>query len=241
VVSQGVIVDRVENYTGRTVDEVRMDLQTLFASEQGAGSQPLLSLKEPLMYEYSSEAAGTILQQNPPPGTEISGPTMLEFVVSQGPQNAVRNIPMLTGLSVTEALERIGSSGIDFVFTLREPRDREKGETVVFQSPPGETRAPVNTVVRITVTAPANLPEGEVFGLFRYTIPKNPYPLPVRLEALLPDGERRRLVTVEYPGGEFTVPYRLPPGTTLILSMMNRELHRETVAPVTEALSPDQL
>jgi beta-lactam-binding protein with PASTA domain len=237
VVSQGVIVNSVENYTGRNIDEVRMDLQTLFASEQG--TLPLLSLKEPLMYEHSSEAPGTILQQSPPPGTEISGPTVLEFVVSQGPLNAVRTIPTLTGLSIAGALEQIGSSGIDFLFTVREPRDREKGETVVFQSPPGESRAPVDTVVQITVTAPAELPEGEVFGLFKYAIPKNPYPLSVRLEAQLPDGERRRLVTVEYPGGDFTVPYRLPPGTTLILSMHNRELHRETVAPAAEPLPPD--
>jgi hypothetical protein len=85
------------------------------------------------------------------------------------------------------------------------------------------------------------VPEGEVFGLFTYTIPKNPYPLAVRLEAQLPDGERRRLVTVEYPGGKFTVPYRLPLGTTLILSMLNREIHRETVAPAAESLSLDQL
>jgi beta-lactam-binding protein with PASTA domain len=219
---------------------VRTDLQALFASEQGAGALPLFSLKEPLMYEFSSEKPGTILQQNPPPGTEVSGPTTLEFVISQGPENAIRSIPMLTGLSVTEALELIGSSGIDFVFTVREPREREKGETVAFQSPPGETRAPIDTVVQITVTSPVELPEGEVFGLFKYGIPKNPYPLPVRLEALLPDGERRRLLTVEYPGGEFTVPYRLPPGTTLVLSMLNREMHRETVAPVTEALPPDQ-
>ncbi|MDR2159158.1 MAG: PASTA domain-containing protein [Treponema sp.] len=239
VVSQGVIVNSVENYIGRTVDEVRMDLRTLFASGQDA--QPLLSLKEPFMYEYSSEAPGTILQQHPLPGTEIAGPTVLEFVVSQGPENAVKTIPALTGLSVAEALERIGSAGVDFTFTLREPRDREQGETVVFQNPPGEARASAGTVVQITVTTPAELPEGEAFGLFKYTMPKNPYPLPVRLEALLPDGERRRLVTVEYPGGEFTVPYRLPLGTTLILSLLNRELHRETVAPVTESLSLDQL
>jgi beta-lactam-binding protein with PASTA domain len=229
VVSQGVIVNTVENYRGRSIDEVRMDLQTLFASEQGAASQPLLSLKEPFMYEHSSEAPGIILQQSPLPGTEIAGPVMLEFVVSQGPENAVRTIPALTGLSIAEALERIGSTGIDFAFTVREPRDREKGETVVFQSPPGESRAPADTVVQITVTSPEELPEGEVFSLFKYTIPKNPYPLSVRLEALLPGGERRRLVTVEYPGGDFTVPCRLPLGTTLILSMLNREIHRETV------------
>jgi hypothetical protein len=52
----------------------------------------------------------------------------------------------------------------------------------------------------------------------------------VRLEALLPSGERLRLISVEYPGGEFTVPYRLPAGSTLVLSMLNREIHRETVS-----------
>jgi hypothetical protein len=46
---------------------------------------------------------------------------------------------------------------------------------------------------------------------------------------------------VEYPGGKFTVPYRLPLGTTLILSMLNREIYRETVAPASESLSLDQL
>jgi len=51
----------------------------------------------------------------------------------------------------------------------------------------------------------------------------------VRLEAMLPTGERIRLFTTDYLGGDFTLPYKLPVGTTLILSMLNRELYRETV------------
>ncbi|MDR0998098.1 MAG: penicillin-binding protein, partial [Treponema sp.] len=71
----------------------------------------------------------------------------------------------------------------------------------------------------------------------RYLIPDNPYPMLVRLEALLPGGERRQLITVNYRGGEFTVPYRLPPGTELSLFMSNREMHRETVtAPLDQLL-----
>ncbi|GHU79496.1 hypothetical protein FACS189462_5170 [Spirochaetia bacterium] len=98
--------------------------------------------------------------------------------------------------------------------------------------------APANTVVNITVTPPETLPAGEVFSLFTYTLPKNSYPLSVRLEALLPSGERRRLFTVEYSGGEFTAPYQLPLDTTLILYMHNREIYRETVVPPAESL-PD--
>jgi beta-lactam-binding protein with PASTA domain len=240
VVSQGVVVSSVGNYIGRNIDEVRMDLQTLFASG-GSSVLPLLSLKEPFMYEYSSEAPGIILQQRPLPGTDISGPMTLEFVVSRGPENAVLTVPQLTGLSISGALEQIGRSGVDFTFSVRPPQAGEKGETVVYQDPAGNTSAPANTTVRFTVTPPADLKSGEVFRLFRHTLPKNPYPLSVRLDAILESGERRRIITVEYSGGEFTVPYRLPVGTVLVLSMLNREMYRETVAPPTEDLSPDQL
>jgi beta-lactam-binding protein with PASTA domain len=226
VVSQGVMISKVENYVGRNVDDVRMDIQTLVVSS-GA---PLLSLKEPLMYDYSAEPPGTILNQKPEPGTDISGPMALEFVVSQGQENALVTVPQLAGLSLAEALERISGTGINVSFTLREIRPGEKGETIIFQTPQANASAPANVVVQLTATVPEELPEGEVFGLFRYTIPENPYPLTVRLEALLPSGERIRLISVEYSGGEFTVPYRLPAGSALVLSMLNREIYRETVS-----------
>ncbi|MDR1100421.1 MAG: PASTA domain-containing protein [Treponema sp.] len=243
VVSQGVVINRVGNYIGRNIDEVRMDLQTLFASG-GTGvsaALPLLSFKEPLMYEYSPEAPGTILQQRPEAGADISGPMTLEFVVSRGPENARLTVPQLMGLSVSGALERISRSGVDFVFSVRAPRNQEKGETVVYQEPPGDTTIPANTTVAITVTSPLDLESGEVFQLFRYTLPRNPYPQPVRLDAIFDTGERRSLMIVEYSGGDFTVPYRLPVGTVLVLSMLNREMFRETVSPPAEALSLDQL
>jgi hypothetical protein len=71
--------------------------------------------------------------------------------------------------------------------------------------------------------------EGEVFALFRYTIEQNPYPLLLRLEARLPSGDTRSLLSVAYPGGELTVPYQLPVGSILILSLLDREIYREEV------------
>jgi beta-lactam-binding protein with PASTA domain len=228
VVSQGVMISKVANYVGRNIDEVRMDMQTLIASPGGV---PLLSLKEPLMYDYSAEAPGIILSQKPEPGTDIAGPMALTFVVSRGWENALVTVPQLAGISITEALEQIGGSGIAFSFSLRELRPGETGETVIFQEPQPNATVPANTVVRLTATVPEQLAEGEVSGLFRYAIPQNPYPLAVRLEALLPSGERLRLISVEYSGGEFTVPYRLPAGSVLVLFMLNREIHREMVGP----------
>ncbi|MDR1862558.1 MAG: PASTA domain-containing protein [Treponema sp.] len=225
VVSQGVMINKVENYLGRNIDEVRVELQALFAS----ASSPLLSLKEPFMYEYSAESPGTILHQRPEPGSDISGPTVLDLVISRGPENTMINMPNLVGLSLEQTLEQIGRTGVDFTFTLRPAGEGEKAGTVTAQNPPGDTTAASNTRLAITMASPLSPDDGQVFGLFVYPMPKNPYPHLIRLEALLPSGERLRLLSVEYAGGELSVPYRLPPGSVLILSMLNREIHRETV------------
>jgi beta-lactam-binding protein with PASTA domain len=225
VVSQGVIVNRVENYVGRNIEEVRMDLQTFAASSGSA----LLSLKEPLMYDFSGEAPGTIIRQKPEPGTDISGPTRLEFVVSRGQENSLVTVPQFVGLPVSSVLEQIGKAGIAFEFSLRGIQDGEKGETVVSQNPPAGVSVTSNVILNLTVNTPARLRENEVFDLFEYSMPKNPYPLPVRLEALLPSGERSQIIGVNYPGGKFTAPYRLPANSVLVLYLMNREIYRKTV------------
>jgi beta-lactam-binding protein with PASTA domain len=226
VVSQGVIVNKVGNFISRNIDEVRMDLQTIYTL---SGGLPLLTIKEPLMYDFSEEPPGTVLAQKPEQGTDISGPVTLEFVISKGRENTTVLIPQLAGLEISKALEIISRAGINYEFSVRDRRGDEKGETVVSQRPAGNTSAPVNTIVQLTVVPPEKIEDNEIFGLFSYSIPENPYPLSVRLEALFPSGERIMLFTINYHGGEFTVPYKLPSGTVLVLFMLNRELYRETV------------
>jgi beta-lactam-binding protein with PASTA domain len=53
VVSRGVMINTVENYLGRDIDEVRMELRTLVAEANSAGGtgQPIFTLREPFMYE----------------------------------------------------------------------------------------------------------------------------------------------------------------------------------------------
>jgi beta-lactam-binding protein with PASTA domain len=250
VVSQGAVINSVENYRGRNIDEVRMDLRALLASAAHAAgglageetAQPSLSLKEPLMYEYSSEPAGTILQQRPEPGTAISGPTILEFVVSRGPEHITVTVPELVGLTVSETVDQIRQWGINFSFALRSVRGNENPGIVVYQEPSAALTIDKKQPVSILVTAPdSGVLDGEVFAVFKYTMPENPYPQPVRLTALLPDGERRLLAEVEFSGGEFTLPYQLPPQSILILSMLNRELYRETIQPPVDGLLIEQL
>jgi len=226
VVSRGVIVNKVENFLSRNIDEVRMDLMTLSAV---AGGLPLLSIKEPIMYDFSSENPGVILAQKPEPGTDISGPISLEFVVSRGRENLTVTVPQLAGLTLSRALEIISGTGVNFQFVIKERDESEKGETITEQIPTASSTVSVSTPVQLTVTRPEKIADNEVFGLYKFTIQQNPYPLPVRLDAQLPSGEKVRLFTVNYMGGEFTIPYKLPVESVLVLSMLNRELNREIV------------
>jgi len=241
-VSQGVVINTIENYLGRNIEEVRIDLQTIVASQTSTQVLPqYITLKEPPMYEYSAETAGTILQQRPEAGATYSGPTTLELVVSRGPEYTMVRVPNLMGLGLADALETIGLTGIDFEFSVRPAREGESAGTVVAQSPRGDTLAASTGRVSLTMSVPENLSENEVFGLFVYDMAKNPYPLLLRLESILPGGERRRLLSTQYAGGRLSVPYREPVGTILVLSMLNREIHRETVTRPVDSLSLDQL
>ena len=56
-VSSGAVLDRVENYVGKTLSEVQQHFASLFTS----GRKQLISIKEPIMYKASSVPAGTIL------------------------------------------------------------------------------------------------------------------------------------------------------------------------------------
>ena len=79
VVSRGPIVDRVGHYVGRDLEEVRLELQTAFASYRA-----LITIREPVARVTDPAPAGTILAQNPPADTPVVGEMQLELVVSKG-------------------------------------------------------------------------------------------------------------------------------------------------------------
>ena len=199
----------------------------LFASNP----QPLLTLKEPFLYQYSGKPAGTVLEQNPLPGVNIFSPVELEFVVSRGEEDKTATMPALVGLGIADTVDEIGKSGIRFNFSIRRGQSRGSAETVIAQTPAAGVRMSGDSVAEITVASPprGDLGENEVFSLFKYSLPGNPYPLPATLEAILPGGERKTLVSIDHPGGDFSFPYRLPEGSVLVLSVLNREMYRETV------------
>lgn len=226
VVSRGVVVNQIEDYTGMKLDDLRIKLQTLFS-----GSRTLITIPEPL-YKADDSEAGTILGQNPPPGTQISQPVELELVVSRGPSYEQTRVPNLVGMTVTEILAQMSRTKIAFNFTARPATEDEmaagKEGKVVSQDTSKEyvrnfSRLPVEFAFP---TKPVN---GNTYGIFTVQLPAYPYALNMQVQAVKADGSTSVLTSFSHPGGQLTVPYSLPKGTQLILLVEGRETSRAQV------------
>lgn len=222
-VSRGPVVDRVGDYVGQELQSVKLQLQALFAS-----AKPLVSVKEPPIYVFDKAAAGTILQQKPLPETEISAPVMLELVVSRGPEKAEVSVPDFRSLGLAQVLEVLGKENVPALFALQAPGPKDKAGLVLGQDPAPGAKVPAGTTVKLMMTTPTAA-KGEIAGLFERELPEYPYPLRATLEAVLPSGERRQLLSLNHPGGSFVAPYVLPEASVLVLRVLDRELAREEV------------
>jgi eukaryotic-like serine/threonine-protein kinase len=227
-VSRGPVIDRVENYVGMTLDDVKIHLQTLFATHS-----PNLLIKEPILYRFEKGAApGRVLAQSPAPGTKISGLTYLELVVSQekGAETTV-TVGDYVGKSFTEALSELTRDSIPFTFTVRKAAKGEDPGLVVAQNPAKSAQMPLGQVVQLTMTGPKDAGKDNVFGLFKYTLPPQPIAVNIRL-VIVSDSGPKEILSMKHPGGPIAVPYIVPEGSELVLSVLDQEVARDKATPV---------
>ncbi|NLM01157.1 MAG: PASTA domain-containing protein [Treponema sp.] len=225
IVSRGVIIDKVEDYTNQKFDDVKVHLQTLFT-----GTRAMITLQDPPFYVSNIAEAGTILEQNPPADTIIIDPIKLELVVSKGPEFEKTKVPPLTGLSVNDTLLQISRSKVIFDFTTKIADITELPGTIVSQEKEAGSWADVNGRVNAVLAIPEKQTGDMVYGIFSETLPKYPYALQLQLDVQTYDGERYNLVTLNHPGGNLTIPYYLQKNSILILSIENsRDVMRKTI------------
>ncbi|MBR1638425.1 MAG: PASTA domain-containing protein [Treponema sp.] len=222
VVSRGVIVDNVGDYIGQNVDELELKLQALFA-----GQRPLITLATP-EYKPDQSEAGTILEQDPPAGTSISEPVTVQLVVSRGPNYENTKVPDLIGQSINDLLQTISRSKIVFDITAHAAQEGEKAGTVVNQQLFNTEYVRNYTRMTVEIALPDNSDEN-AHGVFTAQLADYPYPVPMKLEAKPLEGDSYTLVTFSHPGGNVTIPYTVPHGTTLILKVSEKAVERQTV------------
>ena len=82
--------------------------------------------------------------------------------------------------------------------------------------------------IKVILTPPASV-QGQINGIYTHTLQEYPYPVPVKLEAIKPAGQRILLASMKHPGGNFSIPFSLPAGSTFVLSVLDREIARTEV------------
>lgn len=222
-VSRGAVLDKVGDYKGKNIEEVRMLIKSAFS-----GKRQLILVADPV-YRNSSQEEGTILQQSIEPGTKITEPVTIQFIVSRGGSVEKTSIPNLVGKNFTSALSAIASSKIIFDFTERPASAGEIMGTVCAQSNPESESVDNYTRVSAEVLTGRDEKNNKVYGLYSVKLPVYPIPLSVRLEAVDSEGNKTTLADILHTGGNLTIPYEVEDGSTLILYVADKESSRKTV------------
>ncbi len=218
VVSRGAVIDRIENFVGKTLSDVQNHLASLFT----AGHKQLIIIKEPVIYKNSAVPAGTILEQNPPADTEISEGMEIELVVSKGPENEKVSVPNLENKNLNELYSAMAKYKLNFKIKT-ESDTSLKEATVVSQNVEADTTVEAFSELEVLIKLPQNT-EKTIYGIYSPLLPKYPYPIKVVLDAVYLDGKREELVNFKHSGGKITLPYALPEGTVLILTVLNKQV-----------------
>ncbi len=227
-VSRGLVINRIENYVGMSVDDVRSHLQTLFAAQE-----PNIIIKTPLLYKVTSSVPpGQVLAQSPAPGTKITGVTYVELVVSQeaGAETTI-SVGDYVGKSFTEAVSELARDNIPFVFAVRKAAKSTDQGAVLDQNPDSGARIGYGQVVQLTMAGPGNVGADNVFGLFKFTLDQQPIAVDIRLVAVT-NSQPKEILSMKHPGGPLAVPYVVPDGSELVLYVLDKEVARDQATPL---------
>lgn len=220
-VSEGILLDRVGNYIGMQVDEVRMQLQTLFVSS----SVPMIQISDIIAYNEDVSEAGTIIEQYPLANTNLSQPIILNLIVSSGPDKEVVQIPNIAGLSLNDALLQMSQSKILFDFEAQVPEEGQVSGTILSQKwPVGAEMLPAYSRVSTVIAIPVEPVDDLVYGLLEERLPPYPYALPVELTASPVEGDDYLIVAFDHVGGLLTIPYAVPQNMQLTLTVLGNEV-----------------
>jgi beta-lactam-binding protein with PASTA domain len=203
-VSAGAVTNKVGDYVGKTLNAVRIELRTFFASD----TQPLIQIEEPVMYVYDESPPETILEQNPRAGTAVYEGTVtyVSLVASQGPKGEHFIVESYIGRAIAETVDELAQASSPFVFDVRPAERGERAGIIVEQSPEAGEEVPKRSPLFFTATEPSGLEEGQRFGVYQVELPLYPILVDIELRERLVT-EERILMSMKHPGGKIAIPY----------------------------------
>lgn len=224
VVSRGSVVDEVAEYVNRDYKEVCDDIQLLNAGL----AEPMITVGEP-RFVFNTRPAGTIIEQNPLSGTKISEPVAIEFVVSRGPSYENPKTPVVKGLSLNDMLQQMVTARVIFDFTATQPADGEKPGTVVSQQNLRGRTIAAYSHCSVEIAMPSESVNGTSYGIFTADVDEYPFPVEMSLDVVPANAPEYRLVTFKHTGGNVTIPYAVPDGSTLNFNVAGKLVSSKTL------------
>jgi len=221
VVSRGAMVDQVTSYVGRPLDEVTQEIRIQFGLDN-----PLLKLGTVTM-AFDDRPQGTIISQNPVPGTSIDQAMEISFLVSRGSAADAIVVPDLQGRSYADAIEQLSQREIPFRFEQTDSESAEAG-TVIAESPaPGAALSSGNTLV--LQYKPKASAGKKIEGFYSLELPEYSVLVDITVKAVDETGGQTVLYKFKHLGGILSFPYSLNEGQELVVSALGRELERVRV------------
>ncbi|MBN2534015.1 MAG: PASTA domain-containing protein [Spirochaetales bacterium] len=223
VVSKGPVINKIEDYRGKTLGWLRYELRSKFASDEKA----LIEIREPVIYQFDESPQGTILDQSPKADTPIyeNRVTYINLVVSKGPKGQEKRSAKYIGRSYQDVIKMLSFGNIPFTFEVGEAKDNVREGIVIAQNPePDEEITPL-VPVRLTITPVLKLAEDEIFDIFQYIVEKYPIPVDVTIVSQY-QGEITELLSMKHEGGKISFPYRVKSGTEIIVYILDSEENR---------------
>ena len=145
IVSKGAKPIKISDYVGMTINEALLDLANNGINE----SQVKQTQQE------SDKEAGTILSQTPSAGSSVTpGKTMINFVVSSGPNEV--SVPDFTGMSKSEVQSAAKEAGLTVNFEEDYDTQVPAGQ-VIRSNPSAGEKVKKNSSVTVTLSKGSNL------------------------------------------------------------------------------------
>lgn len=224
VISQGTVASTIQNYIGENIEEVQRQLKELFTSD----NRHYIRVKQPPLIKPSNEPAGTILEQEPPAGSPVFNNMELTFVVSQGSEEKTTAVPNLVNADLDTVYRTMQKAQLVFAFSASDSASSKNVISISKQNSTPQSSVPLFSRVELSVALPEPPPEGMVCGILQTTLMDFPYPFTVSLHAAYQNGGKKQLVSFRHPGGDCSIPYMVPKGTTLSIEVLNKEVYAIT-------------
>lgn len=221
VLSKGSMVDKVANYVGRNAEEIKEEIKSMFT-----GDKPLLGVGD-VSFVFDPADAGTIISQDPPPGTMLDRPISLALLVSRGKDASLKNAPAVLGLEWRRAIGELIASDVPFTCAAGTAGAEASPGTILSQEPGAAQQLKAGERVALTIAVPVNIGEAQVFGIYQGTLPEYAVPVEVTVSLVSASGQATQLWSFNHPGGMLSFPYQGEIGTELVVTVFGKEFDRQ--------------